>query len=108
MDHCRPVAGRGGRGAEHRRRTPRVEHRDIATRTAEGAVGFTYTLALPAEVDTENVDATMDHGLLTVRLPRASSEGPGTTLSEDSERSRPVGTVGLEEVPPADEGPSEA
>jgi HSP20 family protein len=88
-----------------------VERREvsIATRTEEGAVGFSYTLALPAEVDTENVDATMDHGLLTVRLPRASSEGPGTTLSEESERSQPVGAVGIDQVPPdPDERPSEA
>lgn len=31
---------------------------------------FEYRVALPAEVDAEQVDATMDHGLLTVQLPR--------------------------------------
>jgi len=88
-----------------------VERRElsIATLTEQGTVGFSYKLALPAEVDTENVDATMDHGLLTVRVPRASSEGPGAALTEESERSRPVGAVGVDQVPPdPDERPSEA
>jgi HSP20 family protein len=85
-----------------------VERRElcIQTVTEEGAGGFTYKLALPAEVDTEGVDATMDHGLLTVRLPRA--EGRGNTLAEESERSRPVGAVGVDELPPLSDEPSPA
>jgi HSP20 family protein len=77
-----------------------VERRELGIRTLseEGAGGFTYRLALPAEVDTEHVDATMDHGLLTVRLPRA--DGDGATLTEEPELSRPVGTVGVDELPP--------
>lgn len=40
-----------------------------------GSVGsqqrsFEYRVALPAEVNADEVDATMDHGLLTVHLPR--------------------------------------
>jgi HSP20 family protein len=78
-----------------------VERRELCIQTLaeEGAGGFTYRLALPAEVDTEHVDATMDHGLLTVRLPRAN--GNGATLTEESERSRPVGAVGVDEMPPS-------
>ena len=33
---------------------------------------FSYRLSVPSEVDTENVDATMDHGLLTIHLPRST------------------------------------
>jgi HSP20 family protein len=33
---------------------------------------FEYRMTMPSEVDAEQVDATMDHGLLTVRLPRST------------------------------------
>ncbi len=33
---------------------------------------FGYRLTLPAATDLDRIDATMDHGLLTVRLPRSS------------------------------------
>jgi HSP20 family protein len=33
--------------------------------------GFDYRLSIPGDVNADGVDATMDHGLLTVRLPRA-------------------------------------
>jgi HSP20 family protein len=33
---------------------------------------FEHRVATPADVDAERVDAVMDHGLLTVRLPRAA------------------------------------
>ena len=33
---------------------------------------FEYRLALPSDVDPDQVDATMDHGLLTVHLPRTT------------------------------------
>jgi HSP20 family protein len=36
------------------------------------ARGFDYRVDLPDHVDLENVDAVMDHGLLTVTLPRAT------------------------------------
>jgi len=77
-----------------------VEARELSVRThtEEGPGGFDYRLALPAEVDTEHVDATMDHGLLTIRLPRASGTGTPVTGAADD---RPVGTVGVDELPPA-------
>lgn len=34
--------------------------------------GFDHRLTVPGEIDPERVDATMDHGLLTVRLPRSA------------------------------------
>jgi HSP20 family protein len=37
---------------------------------AERRRSFDYRFAIPGEVDADRVDATMDHGLLTVRLPR--------------------------------------
>jgi HSP20 family protein len=36
---------------------------------------FDYRLSLPGDVDVDKVDATMDHGLLTVRLPRVTRNG---------------------------------
>jgi HSP20 family molecular chaperone IbpA len=35
-----------------------------------GVRTFDYRLSLAGDVDVDRVDATMDHGLLTVRLPR--------------------------------------
>jgi HSP20 family protein len=32
--------------------------------------GFVYRLTVPSDVDPDQIDATMDHGLLKVRLPR--------------------------------------
>lgn len=37
--------------------------------------GFEYRFTLPAGVDTERIDAVMDHGLLTITLPRAGRGG---------------------------------
>lgn len=34
---------------------------------------FSYRFTVPADVDADQIDATMDHGLLTVRLPRTST-----------------------------------
>jgi HSP20 family protein len=36
---------------------------------------FDYRLSLAGDVDLDKVDATMDHGLLTVRLPRMAHTG---------------------------------
>jgi HSP20 family protein len=33
---------------------------------------FQYRLSMPSDVDADAIDATMDHGLLTVRLPRSA------------------------------------
>jgi HSP20 family protein len=37
---------------------------------------FSYRLTLPAATDLDRIDATMDHGLLTVRLPRSGGIKP--------------------------------
>jgi HSP20 family protein len=34
---------------------------------------FSYRLTIPSDVDTDAIEATMDHGLLTVRLPRSTT-----------------------------------
>jgi HSP20 family protein len=68
---------------ELRIRARTVAETEQATGVPEGEPGgprpgngvrreFDYGLRLPADVDVDRVDATMDHGLLTVRLPRAS------------------------------------
>jgi HSP20 family protein len=67
---------------ELRIRARTVAETEQATGVPEGEPGgprprdgarreFDYGLRLPAEVDVDRVDATMDHGLLTVRLPRS-------------------------------------
>jgi HSP20 family protein len=33
---------------------------------------FSYRLSIPSDVDSDAIDATMDHGLLTVHLPRST------------------------------------
>jgi HSP20 family protein len=40
--------------------------------------GFEYRLTLPSGVDADRIDAVMDHGLLTVTLPRAERAGRRT------------------------------
>lgn len=41
--------------------------------TARRYADFSYRLTMPADVDAEKIDAAMDHGLLTVRLPRSTT-----------------------------------
>ncbi|HEX8629786.1 MAG TPA: Hsp20/alpha crystallin family protein [Catenuloplanes sp.] len=53
---------------------------------------FEHRVPLPGEVDTDQVDATMDHGLLTVRLPRSAR------------RARRTITLGQRGVPAAPDG----
>jgi HSP20 family protein len=43
------------------------------TRTSRRYADFSYRLSIPSDVDTDGIEATMDHGLLTVRLPRAAA-----------------------------------
>ncbi|GAB2929515.1 hypothetical protein GCM10027280_16290 [Micromonospora polyrhachis] len=40
--------------------------------------GFEYRINLPAQADLDNIDAVMDHGLLTVMLPQAARTAPRT------------------------------
>ncbi|MET8120492.1 Hsp20/alpha crystallin family protein [Micromonospora sp. NPDC005189] len=40
--------------------------------------GFEYRVNLPSRVDPDAIDAVMDHGLLRVRLPRATRPTPRT------------------------------
>ncbi|MEV1287791.1 Hsp20/alpha crystallin family protein [Micromonospora sp. NPDC049679] len=52
--------------------------------------GFEYQVRLPADVDAERVDAVMDHGLLTVTLPRGPASRRSITVGRpayDSARS---------------------
>jgi HSP20 family protein len=50
------------RAAEIEESSPRSRYAD-----------FSYRLNIPSDVDTDAIDATMDHGLLTVRLPRSTT-----------------------------------
>ena len=51
---------------------------DLGAGGGEQTRSFEHRVALPADLDPERVDAVMDHGLLTVRLPRASRPGRRT------------------------------
>lgn len=46
--------------------------------TGESVRSFEHRVHLPAPVDPDRIDAVMDHGLLTVRLPRAARSGRRT------------------------------
>lgn len=47
-----------------------VNERQVGEATGSRRRSFEYRVAVPSDVDPDRVDATMDHGLLTVRLPR--------------------------------------
>ena len=53
-----------------------LEDRELRVRAkrTEGA-GFSYRVTVPSDVDGDGVDATMDHGLLVIRLPRTGRGG---------------------------------
>ncbi|GAA1845777.1 Hsp20/alpha crystallin family protein [Asanoa iriomotensis] len=81
-----------------------VDVREIVVRARHvsegGGRAFDYRLALPADVDPDRVDATMDHGLLKVTLPRVVKAGRRTiTLG-------PQGS--LEGTPPSPADPDAA
>lgn len=61
-----------------RARTEAEVNQEIGLSGGSRQRGFEYRVALPAEVDADRVDATMDHGLLTVRLPRSSRQARRT------------------------------
>jgi HSP20 family protein len=54
-------------------RRPALEGALTYHRQERGAGEFTRVLTLPVEVDAEKVDAVLDHGVLTVRLPKAEA-----------------------------------
>ncbi|MFI6227517.1 Hsp20/alpha crystallin family protein [Micromonospora echinospora] len=52
--------------------------------------GFEFRVDLPSRVDPDAIDAVMDHGLLRVRLPRATRPAPRTiTVGQPTSLSRP-------------------
>jgi HSP20 family protein len=42
------------------------------TRRSRRLADFSYRLTIPSDVDSDGIEATMDHGLLAIRLPRAA------------------------------------
>jgi HSP20 family protein len=64
---------------------------------AERRRSFDYRFSIPGDIDAEHVDATMDHGLLTIRLPRSE---------RSKRRTIPVGHKAIEGTA-AESGPSE-
>jgi HSP20 family protein len=55
--------------------------------------GFEYRLTLPSTIDAERIDAVMDHGLLTITLPRAG-RGARRTITVGSRQFGPQGAAG--------------
>ena len=45
-------------------------------RRERGAVSFARTVSLPCRVDAEGVEATLEDGVLSLRLPKAADEQP--------------------------------
>jgi HSP20 family protein len=56
---------------EESEQPPAAEQAPV-TRRSRRYADFSYRLSIPSDVDTDAIDATMDHGLLTIRLPRAA------------------------------------
>lgn len=48
----------------------RARHTEGEAEGARSSSAFDYRVTLPSDVDVDSVDATMDHGLLTIRLPK--------------------------------------
>jgi HSP20 family protein len=46
------------------------------TRRSRRFADFSYRLSIPSDVDTDAIEATMDHGLLTIKLPRSAASKP--------------------------------
>ncbi|NES13220.1 MULTISPECIES: Hsp20/alpha crystallin family protein [Micromonospora] len=65
--------------------------------------GFEYRVDLPSRVDPDRIDAVMDHGLLRVRLPRATRPAPRTiTVGRTGPRTTPTGGTPTLADPAAD------
>jgi len=69
-----------------------VNEQQVGEATGSRRRSFEYRVSVPGDIDPDQIDATMDHGLLTVRLPRAERSkrrqitvGRGTTASEPKE-----------------------
>jgi HSP20 family protein len=58
------------------RRTPADGDKQTYHRRERGTGEFTRVITLPAEVDADQVEATLKDGVLTVRLPKAESAKP--------------------------------
>lgn len=70
---------------------------------------FNYRLTLPGDVDPEAVDATMDHGLLTVRLPRSTRSRRRSVSVGRGAGPAVAGAGAAESAPgPVETGPTEA
>lgn len=54
-------------------RRPPMEGKLTFHRQERGTGEFTRVLTLPVEVNADKVDAILDHGVLTVRLPKAEA-----------------------------------
>jgi HSP20 family protein len=68
--------------------------RQHPSKFARRVADFAYRLTVPADVDTDRIEATMDHGLLSVHLPRSKADrsrrinvgrSPGTIDSSSQE-----------------------
>ena len=47
-----------------------VNEQQVGEPTGSRRRGFEFRVAVPGDIDPDGIDATMDHGLLAVRLPR--------------------------------------
>jgi HSP20 family protein len=64
-------SGEGGEAGEGGEGQPAATEAPKTARSRRWG-SFSYRLTIPSDVDPDRIDATMDHGLLTVRLPRST------------------------------------
>jgi len=71
---------------------------------AAGTDGFRYCVSIPTDVDIDAIDSTMDHGLLTVLLPRGRPVlvSPVSDVSEAVEADGP--STEVYGTPPVESG----
>ena len=71
---------------EYENRYERGDEDDRTWHVVEQSYGrFQRSLTLPAEVDTDNVEATLDNGVLTITLPK-ESPGPVKTIAVKAQK----------------------
>jgi HSP20 family protein len=57
-------------------RKPESPEKSICHRQERGLTSFTRSLTLPADVDPDQVEAKLEHGVLTVKLAKSATARP--------------------------------
>jgi HSP20 family protein len=67
------------------------ERKGILRRRVRRTGAFSFRVTLPGDVDPEGVDASLDNGVLTIRVPKAEGARPRRVAVTDRSGSRSAG-----------------